>query len=73
MPDLAKQFTREEIEKVDFIAIKHKQKYLIEIKQKTSHYGIEQLLRYRGISKEDSCKMILITGIEDPKHQKFRN
>lgn len=63
MPDLAKQFTREEIEKVDFIAIKHK----------TSHYGIEQLLRYRGISKEDSCKMILITGIEDPKYQKFRN
>lgn len=59
-------------DKVDFIAIKNKQTYLIEIKHKTSYYGIEQLLRYKGISKNDSSKMVLITGIEDPKlHNTF--
>lgn len=59
-------------DKVDFIAIKNKQTYLIEIKHKTSYYGIEQLLRYKGILKEDASKMVLITGIEDPKlHNTF--
>jgi|GEM_PF-4418437 len=59
-------------DKVDFIATKNKQKYLIEIKHKTSYYGVEQLIRYKGISKDESNKMILITGIEDPKlHHTF--
>ncbi|MGV0919268.1 hypothetical protein ACTS94_02600 [Empedobacter falsenii] len=60
-------------DKVDFIAVKKGKTYLIEIKHKTSYYGIEQLLRYKGISKDDNSKLVLITGIEDPKlHHTFK-
>lgn len=59
-------------DKVDFIATKNNQKYLIEIKHKTSYYGIEQLLRYKGILEEEINRMVLITGFEDPKlHHTF--
>lgn len=66
---------------VDFIGVKNKQITIIEIKKDSSYYGIEQLLRYNGILKQNKelsniikenkwyadFKMILITAIEDPK------
>ncbi|WP_241331643.1 hypothetical protein [Chryseobacterium arthrosphaerae] len=59
-------------DKVDFVGVKKKVKHLIEIKHKSSYYGIEQLIRYKGVLGEQNAKMILITGIEDPKiHNTF--
>lgn len=74
-------------DKVDFFGLYNKENVaIIEVKHTSSYYGIEQLLRYKGILKNnpkliesdykkyaEENSLILITGIEDPRlHHTFR-